>query len=70
MTVETEKFTSRWTSLDSDQLFVAISRLIALALLITALSMLSEHFLTWSNLISVLRQASLQFMMSAGLTIV
>jgi len=70
MSVESVKIHSRWTSLDSDQLFVVISRLIALALLITALSLLSPHFLTWSNLINVLRQASLQFMMSAGLTIV
>ena len=70
MSVETAKFPSRWTSLDSDQLFVVVSRLIALVLLIAALSFLSPHFLTWSNLINVLRQASLQFMMSAGLTIV
>ena len=70
MSVESAKFPSRWTSLDPDQLFVVVSRLIALALLITVLSILSPHFLTWSNLINVLRQASLQFMMSAGLTIV
>ena len=70
MSVESAKFSLRWTSLDSDQLFVVISRLIALALLITVLSFLSPHFLTWSNLINVLRQASLQFMTSAGLTIV
>ena len=70
MSVESAKFPSRWTSLDSDQLFVVVSRLIALALLIAALSFLSPHFLTWSNLINVLRQASLQFLMSAGLTIV
>jgi ribose transport system permease protein len=70
MSVESAKFPSRWTSLDPDQLFVVISRLIALALLITVLSILSPHFLTWSNLINVLRQASLQFIMSAGLTIV
>ena len=70
MSLESAKLPSRWTNLDSDQLFVAISRLIALALLITVLSILSPHFLTWSNLINVLRQASLQFIMSAGLTIV
>jgi ribose transport system permease protein len=70
MSVESAKVPSRWTSLDSDQLFVVVSRLIALALLIAALSLLSPHFLTWSNLINVLRQASLQFLMSAGLTIV
>jgi len=57
-------------SLPYDQLFVAVSRLIALVLLIVVLSILSPYFLTWTNLINVLRQASLQFMMSAGLTIV
>jgi ribose transport system permease protein len=70
MSVEAAKISSRWTSLDPDQLFVAVSRLIALALLVGVLSILSEHFLTWSNLINVLRQASLQFMMSAGMTVV
>ena len=70
MSVEATKVLSRWTSLDADQLFVVVSRLIALVLLVTALSFLSEYFLTWSNLINVLRQASLQFLMSAGLTLV
>ena len=70
MSAETTNLPLRWTSLDSDQLFVVASRVIALVLLIAALSFLSPHFLTWSNLINVLRQASLQFMMSAGLTIV
>ena len=70
MSAETTKFPSRWTSLDSDQLFVVVSRLIALVLLVGALSVLSPYFLTWPNLINVLRQASLQFMMSAGLTLV
>ena len=56
--------------LTNDQLFVVASRLIALASLITALSILTPYFLTWANLINVLRQASVQFIMSAGLTIV
>lgn len=60
----------RSLNLPYDQMFVAISRLIALVLLIVVLSILSPYFLTWTNLINVLRQASLQFMMSAGLTIV
>jgi ribose transport system permease protein len=47
-----------------------VSRLIALALLVVVLSILTPYFLTWTNFINVLRQASLQFMMSAGLTIV
>jgi ribose transport system permease protein len=70
MSVGSAKLSTRWTSLDSDQVFVIVSRLIALALLVTTLSVLSEYFLTWSNLINVLRQASLQFLMSAGMTIV
>jgi ribose transport system permease protein len=70
MSVEATKLQSRWPSLHSDQLFVVVSRLIALALLVAALSILSPHFLTWANLINVLRQASLQFMISAGLTLV
>jgi ribose transport system permease protein len=70
MSVGSAKLSTRWTSLDSDQVFVIVSRLIALALLVTTLSTLSEYFLTWSNLINVLRQASLQFLMSAGMTIV
>jgi ribose transport system permease protein len=49
---------------------VVASRLIALASLIAALLILSPYFLTWANLINVLRQASVQFIMSAGLTIV
>jgi ribose transport system permease protein len=56
--------------LSHDQLFVVASRLIALASLIAALLILSPYFLTWANLINVLRQASVQFIMSAGLTIV
>jgi ribose transport system permease protein len=70
MSLEAAKISTRWIELDSDQLFVVVSRLIALALLVTVLSILSEHFLTWSNLINVLRQASLQFMMSAGMTVI
>jgi ribose transport system permease protein len=70
MSTESAKLSSRWTNLDPDQIFVIVSRLIALALLVTTLSTLSEYFLTWSNLINVLRQASLQFLMSAGMTIV
>lgn len=60
----------RSLSLPYDQMFVVISRLIALVFLVVVLSILSPYFLTWTNLVNVLRQASLQFMMSAGLTIV
>ena len=34
------------------------------------LSILSPYFLTWSNFINVMRQAALQFLMAAGLTLV
>jgi ribose transport system permease protein len=70
MSVEVTNLQSRWPSLHTDRLFVVVSRLIALALLVVVLSILSPYFLTWTNFINVLRQASLQFMMSAGLTIV
>jgi ribose transport system permease protein len=60
----------RSLNLPYEQMFVVISRLVALVILIVVLSILSPYFLTWSNLVNVLRQASLQFMMSAGLTIV
>lgn len=70
MSVEVTKLQSRWLSLHTDRLFVVVSRLIALALLVVALSIMSPYFLTWANFVNVLRQASLQFMMSAGLTIV
>lgn len=64
------KLRRRWPSLQADGLFVIVSRIIALALLVIALSLVSPYFLTWTNFINVLRQASLQFLMSAGLTIV
>jgi len=70
MSVEVAKLRSRWLSLHMDQLFVVVSRLIALTLLVGVLSILSPYFLTWTNFINILRQASLQFMMSAGLTFV
>ncbi|MDP2295073.1 MAG: ABC transporter permease [Pseudolabrys sp.] len=64
------KLQERWPILRTDGLFVIVSRIIALALLIIALTLASPYFLTWPNFINVLRQASLQFLMSAGLTIV
>ena len=70
MSVEMLKPALRLPGLHADRLFVVVTRLIALTLLIVALSILSPYFLTWSNLINVLRQASLTFIMSAGLTIV
>ena len=70
MSLDVVKLQLRWPGPQMDRLFVVVSRLIALALLVVVLSILSPYFLTWNNLINVLRQASLQFMMSAGLTIV
>jgi ribose transport system permease protein len=70
MSLDVVKLQLRWPGPHRDRLFVVVSRLIALALLVVVLSILSPYFLTWTNLINVLRQASLQFMMSAGLTIV
>jgi ribose transport system permease protein len=71
MSVEaTTPLAARLGSLSADRVFVIVSRLVALVLLITALSMLSPYFLTWSNGINVLRQAALQFIMAAGLTMV
>jgi ribose transport system permease protein len=56
--------------LPADRIFVIASRLVALALLVIVLSVLSPYFLTWGNFINVMRQAALQFLMAAGLTIV
>jgi ribose transport system permease protein len=70
MSVEAARSRSLRLSLHMDRLFVVVSRLIALGLLIGALSILSPYFFTWANFINILRQAALQFMMSAGLTIV
>jgi ribose transport system permease protein len=50
--------------------FVAVSRLVAITAIIVLLALLSPHFLSWANFINILRQASLQFMIASGLTIV
>jgi ribose transport system permease protein len=50
-------------------LFVAVSRAAGLIVLVLALALLSPHFLSWQNLINVLRQASIQFLLAAGLTL-
>jgi len=50
--------------------FVAVSRVVAIAALIVLLAILSPQFLTWGNFVNVARQASLQFLIAAGLTIV
>ena len=70
MSLDAIRLPSRLSGLSSDRLFVVVSRLVALVLLVAALSILSPYFLTWSNFINVLRQAALQFIMASGLTIV
>jgi len=50
--------------------FVVASRLVAIAAIVVVLSILSPHFLSWGNFVNVLRQASLQFLIASGLTIV
>ena len=59
-----------FAGIPADRVFFFASRLTALALLIGVLAALSPHFLTWPNGMNVLRQAALQFFMSAGLTLV
>jgi len=52
------------------RIFVIVSRLVALMAIVVVLSLLSPQFLSWGNFVNVLRQAALQFLMAAGLTIV
>ena len=56
--------------LSPDRLFVVVSRIAALLLIVVTMSILSPHFLTWSNLINVVRHAAPLFLLSAGLTLV
>ncbi len=56
--------------LPGDRAFLIASRLTALVVIVVVLSLLSPYFLTTNNITNVFRQAALQFMMSAGLTIV
>jgi ribose transport system permease protein len=70
MSVEATQLTTRLGGLSPDRLFFVVSRLVALILLVTVLSLLSPYFLTWPNFINVMRQAALQLLIAAGLTIV
>jgi ribose transport system permease protein len=54
----------------TDRAFVIISRLAALIILVVVLSLISPHFLSLNNLTNVFRQAAVQFVMAAGLTLV
>ena len=56
--------------LPAEVAFVVLTRLAFLAALITLLAVVSPHFLTTDNMVIVLRQAALQFLMAAGLTLV
>jgi ribose transport system permease protein len=49
--------------------FLLISRMAGLGVLCLLLAGVSPHFLSWQNLINVLRQAAIQFLMAAGLTL-
>lgn len=53
----------------SERFLVPATRLPGLLLLCVLLTMLSPHFLTWQNLINVLRQGSIQFLLASGLTL-
>ena len=46
------------------------SRLVILLLMCVALSLISRAFLTWDNLLNVLRQATPIFVLGAGQTLV
>ena len=50
--------------------FVLFTRVAFLAALVLLLAIVSPHFLTTDNMVIVLRQAALQFLMAAGLTMV
>ncbi len=54
----------------TDRAFVIVSRLAALIILVVVLSLISPHFLSLNNLTNVFRQAAVQFVMAAGLTLV
>ena len=56
--------------LPAEVAFVVFTRLAFLAALVALLALVSPHFLTTDNMVIVLRQAALQFLMAAGLTLV
>jgi ribose transport system permease protein len=60
---------SGWTSLPNS-LRVTLLRLIAVALIVVTLSFTSDAFLTSNNVLNVLRQTALLFLLASGLTIV
>jgi ribose transport system permease protein len=50
--------------------FFILSRILSILILIIFLSIISPQFLGWNNILNIFRQASLQFLISAGLTLV
>ena len=54
----------------SRNLTQTLYRLLAAALICLVLSFASDAFLTWSNILNVLRQGALLFLMASGLTLV
>ena len=56
--------------LPAEVMFVIFTRVAFLAALVVLLAVVSPHFLTTDNMVIVLRQAALQFLMAAGLTLV
>jgi ribose transport system permease protein len=56
--------------LPADVLFVVFTRTAFVAALVALLALATPHFLTVDNIVIVLRQAALQFLIAAGLTLV
>jgi ribose transport system permease protein len=56
--------------LPAEVMFVIFTRTAFLAALVVLLAVVSPHFLTTDNMVIVLRQAALQFLMASGLTLV
>ena len=69
MTAPTVAAAWRPRALVAERFFLLTSRVAGMAVLCALLAALSPHFLTWQNLINVLRQGALQFLLSAGLTL-
>lgn len=56
--------------LPAELAFVVFTRVAVVAALVVLLALASPHFLTSDNMVIILRQAALQFLLSAGLTMV
>jgi len=69
MSVLTSKVVSNRFAFSGD-IMQTLYRLLAVALLCLALTALSDAFLTANNILNVLRQAALLFLMASGLTLV